>query len=439
MPESVRAGPRGTSSAGDLRRPVVAGVLGKVAEAATLVLLATVVPRLLGPADYGRLSVTLTLVAVGSVAMTLGGATLLARYVPAAPPEQRRGLARALTLRLARNRIAPFVLLTVVAAVLAVGGWFPARETVWVLLALALNVVATLALQADLGLGRAGAWSARFPVQNAVLIAAVVALYGAAGVDGAIAGVAVAGAAGLALAAAATAPLWRAAPRVPVDLPPDAARFGLVAAGTGALTQFVQRGGVVAAAVLSTDEETGHAAVAIGVALAATYAVAQVFVVTLPALSARQAEGAAEPALRRLAGVLLAAVLPAMALAVLAVGVAVPVVLGAAYTDAVAAFPLALATVVLAPLNALLLQAAALRLRPVATLTAAAAGAAVFVGVAVLAVPVWGAAGAAGAALAGTTAAAVAGVVAVPGAAGWRLVTASLVGAAAVAGWGVFA
>ena len=55
LPESVRAGPRGTSSAGDLRRPVVAGVLGKVAEAATLVLLATVVPRLLGPADYGRL------------------------------------------------------------------------------------------------------------------------------------------------------------------------------------------------------------------------------------------------------------------------------------------------------------------------------------------------------------------------------------------------
>jgi len=441
LPESLRAGPRGTSSAGDLRRPVVAGVLGKVAEAATLVLLATVVPRLLGPADYGRLSVALTLVAVGSVAMTLGGATLLARYVPAAPPEQRRGLARALTLRLARNRIAPFVLLTLVAAVLAAGGWFPARETVWVLLALALNVVATLALQADLGLGRAGAWSARFPVQNAVLIAAVVALYGAAGVDGAIAGLAVAGAAGLALAAAATAPLWRAAPRVPVDLPPDAARFGLVAAGTVALTQFVQRGGVVAAAVLSTDEETGHAAVAIGVALAATYAVAQVFVVTLPALSARQAEGAAEPALRRLAGVLLAAVLPSMALAVFAVGVAVPLVLGAAYTNAVAAFPLALAlaTVVLAPLNALLLQAAALRLRPVATLTAAAAGAAVFVGVAALAVPAWGAAGAAGAALAGTTAAAVAGVVAVPGAAGWRLVTASLVGAAAVAGWGVFA
>ena len=64
-----------------------------------------------------------------------------------------------------------------------------------------------------------------------------------------------------------------------MDLPADAARFGLVAAATGALTQLVQRGGVVAAALLTTDEATGHAAVAIGVALAAVYAVTQIFVV----------------------------------------------------------------------------------------------------------------------------------------------------------------
>ena len=163
------------------------------------------------------------------------------------------------------------------------------------LLALALNVAATLALQADLGLGRAAAWSARYPVQNAVLIAAVVALYATAGVSGAIAGVAVAGAAGLALALTATASLWRAAPGAPVHLPTGAARFGLTAAATGALTQLVQRGGVLAAALLSTDEETGHAAVAIGVALAATYAVAQVFVVTLPALTARHAAATDRP------------------------------------------------------------------------------------------------------------------------------------------------
>ncbi|MGH3834213.1 MAG: hypothetical protein ACRDSF_00695, partial [Pseudonocardiaceae bacterium] len=66
-----------------LHGPVLAGLAGKAAEAATLLLLATVVPRALGPADYGRFAVALTVVAIGSVAMTLGGATLLARYVPA--------------------------------------------------------------------------------------------------------------------------------------------------------------------------------------------------------------------------------------------------------------------------------------------------------------------------------------------------------------------
>jgi O-antigen/teichoic acid export membrane protein len=465
LPERVRDGearrPADPPAEAGLRRPVVAGVVGKAAEAVTLVLLATVVPRLLGPADYGRLSVVLTLVAVGSVALTLGGSTLLSRYVPAAPAQGRAALARALTLRLARNRIAPFALLATVAAVLAAAGRVPPAAAAWVLLALALNVAATLALQADLGLGHAAAWSARYPVQNAVLIAAVVALYATAGVNGAIAGVAVAGGAGLALALAATASLWRASPGEEVYLPTGAARFGLTAAATGALTQLLQRGGVLAAALLSTDEETGHAAVAIGVALAATYAVAQVFVVTLPALTARHAAAdrearrdidgadrpatvrgaspsAAEPALRRLAGALLAVVLPAALLGVLAVDLVVPVVLGPAYADAAATFPPALAAVVLAPLIALTLQAAALRLRPGATLAAAAAGSVAFAVVAVPAVPAWGAVGAATAMLAGTAVTAGVGALAVPGCAGWRLPAASLAGAVAVAGWGVF-
>jgi O-antigen/teichoic acid export membrane protein len=306
-------------------------------------------------------------------------------------------------------------------------------------LALVLNVMATLALQADLGLGRAGAWSARYPVQNAVLIAAVVALYVTAGLDGAVAGVAVAGAAGCTLALTATRSLWRAGPGVPVRLPAGATRFGLVAAATGALTQLVQRGGVVAAALLSTDEETGHAAVAVGVALALTYAVAQIFVVTLPALTARHAAAAdqADRALRRLAGLLLLVVLPVAVLGVLAVDLVVPVVLGPAYVDAAAAFPPALAAVVLAPLTALTLQTAALRLRPEATLAAAAAGAVAFAVTALVAVPMWGAPGAAGAMLAGTATAAAVGVLTLGGT-GWRLPVASLAGAVAVAGWGVF-
>ena len=147
---------------------------------------------------------------------------------------------------------------------------------------------------------------------------------------------------------------------------------------------------------------------------------------------------AAEPALRRLAGALLAVVLPAALLGVLAVDLVVPVVLGPAYVDAAAAFPPALAAVVLAPLIALTLQAAALRLRPGATLAAAAAGSVAFAAAAVPAVPAWGAVGAATAMLAGTAVAAGVGVLAVPGCAGWRLPAASLAGAVAVAGWGVF-
>jgi len=148
--------------------------------------------------------------------------------------------------------------------------------------------------------------------------------------------------------------------------------------------------------------------------------------------------GNAEPALRRLAGTLLAVVLPVAVLGVLAVDVVVPVVLGPAYVDATAAFPLALAAVVLSPLAALTLQAAALRLRPEATLGSATAGAVAFVLVTVTAAPLWGAAGAVGAMLAGTATATVAGTLALPGCTGWRLPLASLAGAAVVAGWGVF-
>ena len=482
-----------------LRGPVVAGVVGKIAEVLTLALLALVVPRLLGPVGYGRFSVVLTLVALGSVAMTLGGATLLARYVPAAPADQRRALARELTLRLARNRVLPFAGLVVagMVATAVAPHRFPPAATAWVLVALVLNVAATLALQADLGLGRAVAWSARYPVQNAVLVAAVLVLL-AAGQPDATAAVAVAGVAGFALAAVATHRLWRPDGGPAVALPDGASRFGLAQAGGGALTQLAQRGGVVAVALFAgSAQETGFAAAAIGVALAATYAVTQVFTVALPALTARHTaavpvraphgdmwrsdtppvarhgdmwrsdtppvarhgdmwrsgaapgrdrpestgavSGAAEPALRRLAGSLLAVVLPAVAVGALALPAAVPLLLGPAYAGAVPAFEIALAAVVLAPLNALAVQAAALRLRPGVTLTAAAAGAVVFVATALAAVPWWGAAGAAGAALAGTATSAVVALAILPGAVGWRMAAASLGGAAAVTVWGLVA
>lgn len=426
-----------------VRGPVVASVVGKTAEAATLVVLATVVPRVLGPADYGRFAVALTVVAIGSVAMTLGGVTLLARYVPAATPALRVATARTLSLRLARNRAAVF--LGLVAAGGALTLWdphrFPPALVALVLVALALNVVATLALQADLALGRAGPWCARYPVHNAVLIAAALVLYATAGSTGAVAAIALAAAAGCGLALGAAVPKLRG--RQPmVRLPRGAPRFGALAATGGALTQYLQRGGVLAVALLAGSAvQTGFAALAIGLACAATYAVVQTFTVCLPRLAgeaevpasgAKAADRAGEAALRRLAAGLLAIVLPAALLVAATLEAVIPTVFGQAYREASAAFAPAVALVVLAPLNALALQVAALRLRPEATVQAAAAGAATFTAAAIVAVPEYGAVGATGAALAGVAASALVAMARLPAAAGARLATASLGGSAAV-------
>ncbi|MPZ64097.1 MAG: hypothetical protein GEU83_00740 [Pseudonocardiaceae bacterium] len=416
-----------------LRTPVLAGLGGKVAEAVTLVLLATVVPRVLGPADYGGFAVALTVVMIGALAMTVGGATLLARYVPAAVPGERAALARALSLRLGRNRAMVLAALAAVATVLAV--WnperFPPLPTALVVIALALNVATTLALQADLGLGRAWGWSARYPVQNAVLVAAVLVLYATAGPTGAVAAIVVAAAAGFVLAVAAVGPLLVGRVAA-VPLPAGAGRFAVMQATGGALTQLAQRGGVVVVALVAGDAvETGFAALALGVALAAVYAVVQLFTVSLPMLAQRPDDGA-EPALRWLAGWVLLAVVPSAVATAAVLDTAVPLVFGAAYTGAVTAFGPALAIVVLAPLHALAIQAAALRMRPEVSLYAGLAGAAVFAGASAWVVPVAGAVGASCAALAATGTSALVAIRMLPGAIGGRIAFTSFGGALSV-------
>ena len=72
-----------------VRVAVGLSMAGKAAELVTLLVLATVVPRVLGPSDYGRFALPLTVVTVGTLALTLGGPTTVARFVPVAPPEQR--------------------------------------------------------------------------------------------------------------------------------------------------------------------------------------------------------------------------------------------------------------------------------------------------------------------------------------------------------------
>jgi O-antigen/teichoic acid export membrane protein len=425
---------------------VAMSMAGKAAELGTLIVLAIVVPRVLGPADYGRLTVPLTIVMVGSLALTLGGPMTLARFVPAAPADQQVALARRLGARLARGRAVQLAFIGLVAASLTI--WdserFEPGLMLLIVAGLALNVVATLVLQVALGLGRTGAWSARYPLQNAVLVAGILLLHATGGASAAMVAIVIAAGVAVVFALVVTARVTRA-PSAPAEIPPGAIRFGVVLAAGAAVTQTTQRGGVLAVAMLGgSDSETGHAALAIGVALGITYAVQQAFTVTLPHVSrASPSDGGdddrAEVTMRRLAGVMLAALIPVAAVAALAVTTVVPAVFGEPYRDASEAFVPALAMVVVAPVNALAVQTSALRLRPRATLIAATIGAIAFVVVAIAAIPAGGAEGGPAAMLCGAAASAVASLVLLPGAIGRRIAVASLTGAALVLTLGVLA
>jgi O-antigen/teichoic acid export membrane protein len=425
--------PRG----GRLPRAVAGSIVGKAAEMVTLVLLATLVPRALGPTAYGGFAVPLTVVTLGSLALTLGGPTLMARYVPAAPPADRVALARALGVRLARGRAAQLAVMGVVAAgaVAVAPDRLPPLATSSVAVALALNVVASLLLQTALGLGRTGAWSARWPIQNAVLIAAVLVLHDLGGAIGAVVALPVAAVAAVAFGAAVSLPLLRDG-GPPVALPAGAVRFGALQATGAALVQVSQRGGVLAVALLGAGStESGYAALAVGIATGATYAVLQAFTVTLPHLADGAGGGAtAEPevVLRRLAGGLTAVLVPTLVGGALLLDPLVPAVFGADYGDATRAFAPALAAVALAPVNALFVQVSALRTRAEASAGAGLAAVVAFLVTAVATVPAWGGAGGTAAALAGAVAGALASARLLPGAASGRLLLASTGGAALV-------
>lgn len=416
------------------RSPVAGGLLGKGAELVTLVVLSVVVPRLLGPTDYGQFAVVLTVVTIGTTALALGGTPLLSRYVPAAPPAERPALARALGSRLAAARLVHLAVLALVAAALVVlrPAAFPADTVALTMVALAVNVVATLALQVGLGLGRTGPWNARYPVQNAVLVAAVVVLHPLAGPAGATWAVVVAALAGLATGAIAVRGVVGAGPAAAVTVPDGALRFGRQQGVSWALLQGSLRGGVLVVALLvGAGVQTGYAALAIGVAAAAVHAILQLFVVSLPGLATERVQHA-EAVLRRLATRLLVVLVPAGAAAAAVLEHAVPIVFGGAYADAAPVFLPMVALVVLAPALALLLQDAALRTRGGATLAGAAAGAVVLVAASAVLVPTHAALGAGIAMLLGVAATVLVAGRLLPGALGWPVGLATGLGAALV-------
>jgi O-antigen/teichoic acid export membrane protein len=155
--------------------------------------------------------------------------------------------------------------------------------------------------------------------------------------------------------------------------------------------------------------------------------VLQVFTVSLPHLAGHDVgagdraagsptEHPGEPVLRRLTGRMTAVLVPVLAVGALALHRLVPVVFGGEFERATGPFVPALALVALAPLSAMLVQVAALRLRPEIALESALAGALIFLLVASVAVPAWGAAGGTAAPLAGATATAVVATVRLRGA-----------------------
>jgi O-antigen/teichoic acid export membrane protein len=388
------------------RAPATLGLAGKGVELLTQALLVTAVPAAMGPGDYGEFALALSVVMIASASFTLGGPAIMTRFVPAASPESRDAVARALLLRLGRYRAAQVLAAAVVAAVLSVSApdTFPPLDAALVVTALALDVAASVAFQTALGFGHAGLWSFRFPFQNVLLTASALALYEVAGTTGAIGAIALASGGALLLAAPTVVPrLLRAAPGAPI--PAGAMRFGLFQAMSSALGQLQQRGGIVAVAILyGSRAETGFASLAVGIPLAVTYAVRQAFTVQLPGLVERSRDDtvAAEAGAERLARRLQLGLMPAALAGALWAGDGLQVVLGQDYAGATEALEPAFGLLPLAPLVAMAAQVAALRLRPEVRLRATAWGTLVFLAVAGAVIPWAGAVGATAAFLAGT-------------------------------------
>jgi O-antigen/teichoic acid export membrane protein len=419
------------------RSVILHGLGGKAAELAGQVLLIALVPRVLGPSDYGTFATAAAIVTIGSASVSIGGPTLMARFVPAAAPVERTAVARALAGRIARWRALELAVLGCVAAVLVsvAPGDFPPAVTFLVVAALGLDAAATLAFQVALGLGATRLWSFRWGFQNALLVLAAVLGHAVAGVEGAVAGIVVASCGALAVGAAAVArPLHEAPPGVAV--PTGALRFGALQGLGNVFLQLMQRGSIVAVAVLSSSSvQAGFAALAIGGALAATYVVWQLFSIQLPFLVEQIRDGdssSAEAAAQRLALPVLGAATAVAALGVLALDPAIPLVLGERFREAEGAVAVALALIPLAPAMALASQAAALRLRPGMRAVTAGVGAVAFLATAAVAVPAWEAAGASAALLAGIAATIVASTVAFRSALPHTLVSASFGGAGLV-------
>ena len=411
------------------RTPRQAAVRGKALELVTQVLLVTLVPRLLGPEDFGRLTLALAIVTAGAVAIALGAPSAFVRFVPEETGARRAGLARSMTAALVPVRAIQLTLVALIGATLVfVGPRFSATDVGLVFIALAAEVAATLAAQVALGIGETWIWSFRVSARNIGLLLLVpfLAPLGPAGV---LSSVALGALAGFVFAAGTAATLVRhAEPNVPI--PAGAMRFGRVA-GLGILVgQLTYRGPVMAASVLGLSaDEVGYAGLAASIAMAIILAVRELFTVSLPELveTWSRDQSDADRRLRQLGQRAQWALAAAAIVGVIAMDRLLPLVVGERFAPASAAMIPILAMMPLLPLPAICGPSSSLRLQPALPFRIDGVGLIALVVAAIVLVPRWGAVGATSALMVAVVVSSVLTTWALPTVATARLLTIGLI------------
>lgn len=424
------------ATAGARRSPRTAAVHGKALEAATQLLLVTILPRLLGPAEFGRLTVALAIVTVAAVAISLGAPGSFARFVPAETEGRRSGLARSMTQRLLPMRAVQLAvaMLIGIALVNTMPGRVAADDAALVLLALAAEVGAILAAQVALGLGATWIWSYRIAARNVVLLVSVPVLLLAFGPSGVLWTVASGSLAGLLFAVSQVAPLVGNAER-DVPVPEGAMRFGRVSGVALLVGQVTYRGPVFAASLggLAPDA-VGFAGLAASIAMAVIYAVRELFMVSIPELVEcwGRSPDEADRRLRHLGQRAQWILVAASCAGVVLLARLLPMVVGNGFLPATGPLALVLAMLPLVPLAAIAAPASSLRLRPGLPLAIDGVALLVFIVAVALLMPRWGATGALAALLAAVATSAILAARAVPTVVTVRLLVTGLLGSSAV-------
>ena len=413
--------------------PRQAAIRGKALEFATQVLLVTLVPRLLGPAEFGRLTVALAIVTLGAVAISLGSPSAFARFVPAEPEPRRAGLARSMTIQLLPLRGAQLAIAGVICAILVyTGPRFDALDAGLVFVALCAEVAAILAAQVALGLGETWIWSFRISARNLGVLVLVPILAPLAGSAGVLASVTLGFLAGLVFAGSQVMSLVRHAEH-DVPVPAGAMQFGRVAGLAILVGQLTYRGPVMAASLLGLSaNEVGFAGLAASIAMAIIFAVRELFMVSLPELveSWSRDPTDADRRLRHL-GERAQWILTACAAGgVVALNRVLPLVAGDQFAPAAAPMISVLAMLPLLPLPAIGVQAASLRLRPGLPVAIDTVSLVAFAVAAVFLVPRWKAAGASAALLIAIATSAVLTARAIPAVVTPRLLSIGFLGGA---------